>query len=92
MSLLNDIPRLKKLDRLIRFGATGSPDELAEKMNVSRATIFRVIARYKEEFDAPVYFDKRINSYCYEYPGKLIVRFIETGTDNHAQAGISCKK
>jgi len=77
MSFFADIQKLKKMDRLIRFRATGTPDELAAKMNVSRATLFRIIARYKEEFNAPVYFDKSINSYCYEYKGKLIVKFEE---------------
>ena len=82
MSLLNDVQKLKKLDRLIRYGVTGSPDELAEKMKVSRATIFRLIDRYKEEFGAPVYFDRSINSYCYEYPGKLVLKFQETNISN----------
>jgi hypothetical protein len=77
MNIVNDIPKLKKLDRLIRYAATGSPNELAEKMNVSRATIFRVIARLKSEFEAPIYFDKRLNSYCYEYHGKLITQWVE---------------
>ena len=75
MSLINDIPKFKKLDRLIRHGVTGTPDDLAKEMNVSRATIFRLIARLKEEFDAPIYFDRNINSYCYEYPGKLTIKF-----------------
>jgi len=69
------------MDRLIRFRATGTPDELAVKMNVSRATLFRIIARYKEEFDAPVYFDKSINSYCYQYQGRLIIKFEEDKKD-----------
>jgi len=77
MSLLNDVSKLKKLDRLIRHGTTGSPDELAKTMGVSRATIFRIMGRYKKEFDAPVYFDKSINSYCYDYSGKLVLKFVK---------------
>jgi len=77
MSLMNDVSQFKKLDRLIRHRVTGTPDELAEKMNVSRATVFRLIARYKEEFDAPVYFDRSLKSYCYEYAGKLNIKFEE---------------
>ena len=76
MSIINNIAKLKKLDRLIRFGITGSPNDLAEKMEVSRATIFRTIERLKTEFDAPIYFDKSINSYYYEVPGQLILRFV----------------
>ena len=82
MSLFNDIQKFKQLDRLIRFGETGPPDELAKKMQVSRATLFRIIDRFKKEFDAPIYFDKNINSYYYEYPGKLIIKFKETNPND----------
>ena len=77
MSFFANIEKLKKIDRLIRLRATGTPNELAAKINVSRATLFRIIVHYKEEFNAPVYFDKSINSYRYEYPGKLIITFEE---------------
>ena len=77
MNIINDISKLKQLDRLLRFSATGSPDDLAKKLNVSRATIFRTIALLKKEFDAPIYFDRSANSYCYEYPGKLVIQFVE---------------
>ena len=77
MSFLTEIAKFKKIDRLIRFRATVTPDELAAKLNVSRATFFRIIARYKEEFEAPVYFDRSINSYCYKYKGKLIIKWVE---------------
>ena len=82
MSLFNDIHKFKKLDRLIRFGTTGSPDELAGKMQISRATLFRIIDRFKKDFEAPIYFDRGINSYCYKYPGKLVIKFEKTNRNN----------
>ena len=79
---MNYILKIKELDRHIRRRATGSPKDLAEKMNISRATLFRLIAFYKKETNAPVYFDKSINSYCYEYPGTLTIKFIETKSED----------
>ena len=79
---MNYIVKIKELDRRIRRRATGSPKELAGKMNISRATLFRLITFYKKEMKAPVYFDKGINSYCYEYPGTLTIKFVETKSED----------
>jgi len=81
MNIINDIPKLKQIDRLLRHAATGSPKEFAEKMNVSRATIFRIIALLKEEFNAPIHFDRGLNSYCYKYHGKIVMQWIEEKLD-----------
>ena len=74
MSLIDDRQKLERLDQLIRLKATGSPDELAEKMGTSKRTIFRTINDLKE-IGCPIYFDKHKNSYCYQYAGKLIIKF-----------------
>lgn len=81
MNLLEDRHRLERLDQLIRLEVTGSPDELAEKMNVSRRTLFRTIESLKE-LGCPIYYNKHKNSYCYEYLGKLIIKFENNLLDN----------
>ncbi|MDL2314630.1 HTH domain-containing protein [Bacteroidales bacterium OttesenSCG-928-C19] len=74
MSLIDDRLKLERLDQLIRLKATGSPEELADKMNTSKRTIFRTINDLKE-IGCPIYFDKQKNSYCYQHPGKLMIKF-----------------
>jgi len=74
MSFINTIQDLERLDQLIRLKSTGSPDDLANKMGVSKRTVFNLISRLKE-LGCPVYFNCSINSYCYQNHGKLSFRF-----------------
>ena len=76
MNLLDEIYRLERLDGLIRLEITGNPDELAEKFQVSRRTAIRWVGILKE-MGCPVYFNRYKNSYCYEYPIKLIILTVE---------------
>jgi len=49
---------------LIRLKATGRPKQLAKRLEVSEATVFRIIETMKE-MDAPVYYDLTRQSYIY---------------------------
>jgi predicted DNA-binding transcriptional regulator YafY len=81
MDLINDRQTLERLDQFIRLEATGSPDKLAEKMNTSRRTLFRIIESLKD-LGCPIYYNRSKNSYCYKYPGKLIIKFENILFDN----------
>ncbi|MFZ6012051.1 MAG: helix-turn-helix domain-containing protein [Bacteroidota bacterium] len=59
------ITRLLKTDQLIRRKATGSPKELAEKLDISESTVYRVIKILKENMKLSVEFNKEHNSYVY---------------------------
>ena len=65
MRLYDQVAQLRRLDALIRRGATGSPDELARKLSVSRASVFRYLDELRA-FGAPVYYNKQRRSYCYK--------------------------
>ena len=83
MNLVDEMYRLDRLHQLIHFQNTGSINELAEKMQVSRRTALRLIGILKNEIGCPIYFNKYKNSYCYEYPIKLtIIKFENENTDN----------
>ena len=43
MELRNEIPRLNRLHRLIRMCNTGSPDELAQKLHISKRHLYNVL-------------------------------------------------
>jgi len=53
------------LDRLIYLGATGTPAELAEKLEISTGSLFQVIKVLKD-LKAPIVFDIAMQSYVYE--------------------------
>lgn len=62
--LTKQIALLERVDQLIRLKATGRPKNLAEKLEVSEATVFRMIETMKE-LNAPVYYDLARQSYAY---------------------------
>ncbi len=74
MRIIEDKNKLERLDQLIRLKMTGSPNELAFRLNTSKRTIYRTINALKE-LGCPVYFCKNRISYCYKTDGKLIIRF-----------------
>ncbi|KYG84753.1 hypothetical protein AWW67_01530 [Roseivirga seohaensis] len=65
--LIKKFEMVERVHHLIRKRATGTPEELAEKLGVSQATVFRIIEGMKS-LDAPVVYDFSIRSYYYEYP------------------------
>ncbi|MBS2209820.1 HTH domain-containing protein [Carboxylicivirga mesophila] len=51
--LTKTIELMERIDRLIKRNATGTPNELAERLNISKASLYRVIDVMKE-FGAPI--------------------------------------
>jgi len=62
--LVKQIALLERVDQLIRLKATGRPIQLAERLEVSEATVFRMIDTMKE-MNAPVCYDLVRQSYVY---------------------------
>lgn len=62
--LTKQIALLERVDQLIRLKATGRPRELAEKLQVSEATVYRMIETMKE-MNAPVCYNLTRQSYVY---------------------------
>ena len=75
MSRKVDLEKIARLDYLIRHKATGNPDELAERLDMSRSTLFDLIAYLKEEMNAPIVYDRDRLSYTYSYPPKFYLGF-----------------
>ncbi|MBN2237039.1 MAG: HTH domain-containing protein, partial [Bacteroidales bacterium] len=69
MNIINAKEALERIDQLIRHNATGSPKELASRLRITERTVYRIIRQLKE-IGFPIYFNKAIRSYCYEYEGK----------------------
>ena len=64
MNLLFTIERINQVDQLIRLKATGTPQELANRLDISVGSVYNLIKTLKD-FGAPVYYCKRRRSYCY---------------------------
>ncbi|MDR2057971.1 MAG: hypothetical protein LBP83_06785 [Dysgonamonadaceae bacterium] len=75
MKKLVDLVKLDRLDNLIRREATGTPDELAEKLRMSRSNLFEFISFLKYEMSAPIFYNKVKASYIYTYVPKFYLGF-----------------
>jgi predicted DNA-binding transcriptional regulator YafY len=69
------IKRFQTIDRLIQIKATGTSEQLAEKIGVSKRTIIEFINVMKET-GAPIYFCRIKKSYCYKEEGHFNISFI----------------
>jgi predicted DNA-binding transcriptional regulator YafY len=69
--------RIFRIDRLIRLKATGSPADLAQRLEISESGLYRYIS-YMRLMGAPIIFCKYRNSYMYEDNGKFQIGFMVT--------------
>lgn len=76
-----DLVQISRLDRLIRRKSTGSPEQLAEKLGLSRSSLFEIISYLKEEMEAPIRYDRHRLSYFYEYIPKFHLGFEQDRLD-----------
>jgi len=102
---LVDLAKISRLDALIRRKATGDPKELADKLEISRSSLFELISYLKEEMRAPIIYNRNRPSYVYEYTPRFCLDFknermntAETTdmylgkSDNNGKKTISCNK
>ncbi len=65
------IDTFQRIDRLMRMKATGTPNELARKLNVSPSTIYEYLLVMKNILKAPIAYCRVRKSYYYQKNGKL---------------------
>jgi len=56
---------MERADRLIRLKATGTAEEFAVQLGISRATVVRLL-KYLREKGASIKYCKHRRAYCYE--------------------------
>ena len=87
MNIFKKIQQLERLDQLIRLKATGSPSQLAQKMEVSERTIYNLIDTLKA-FGAPVLYSTSNQCYYYEYPVRFELGLtLEKDKQGHTKGG-----
>jgi len=62
---------LYTLHRLIDQKKTGAPNDLAQRLTMSRSTLYDLIASLRDEMHAPINYNKTITSYEYTYHPKF---------------------
>lgn len=86
--LIKQIELLERVDQLIRLKATGAPKQLAQRLEVSQATIFRIIETMKE-MNAPVCYDISRQSYIYTEIAKFKCGFYIQDLEAHEERNLS---
>ena len=71
MKRLVNLMNVVVLDNLIRTEVTGSPEELAKKLNISRTNFFDTISFLREEMQAPIIYDVKAKMYKYSFIPKF---------------------
>ena len=65
MKLKEKNEQVERVTQLIRLKATGTPDELAEKLKVCKRTLHNILATFKKE-GIEVYYCSNRRSYCFK--------------------------
>lgn len=60
--------RIERIDQLIRIRGTGTATELAEKLGISRKSVYNLLNEMKDR-GAPIKFDQFRGSYYYDEEG-----------------------
>ena len=61
-----DIRILIRIDELIRTKLTGTPKQLAQKLEIYERSVHYYIAFMKKEMKAPIVYDSKNETYLYE--------------------------
>lgn len=75
MALYNYLNRIQRMDSLIRRKCTGTPKELAEKLDISERWLYIFLDELKTDLNCPIRYDRKRRSYVYEEPGKIMIGF-----------------
>jgi len=77
MKFIEKLQVIERVDQLIRRKATGSPEALAEKLNVSRRCVYDIINVMKR-MDAPILYNASRKSYYYSHECNLMIGFVDS--------------
>jgi len=70
---IKNLERLQQIHRLIDTEKTGSPSELARKLNVSERLIYNLIEQLKD-YEAAICYDRRRKTYYYREEFQLKIK------------------
>jgi transcriptional antiterminator len=75
MNFIRQIERMQLLNKLIKDQRTGSPEELSERLGISRRQLYAYL-EYMKDFGLKICFSRKLNSfvYCDELEMKIDLR------------------
>lgn len=73
-----NISKIQQLIDLINVKTTGSPSELAKKLDVTERMTYKYLDILKSEFNAPLKYNRSIKSYVFTEAGEIDLKWQET--------------
>lgn len=70
MNIFSDLFLLQRIDHLVRTRATGTPCQLADRLNISERKVYRLLGNLRDQ-GFPIAFDKQTDSYYYTEQVKI---------------------
>lgn len=67
---------IKRIDSLIRKRATGSPEQMARRLGISRSTWFNYLNVLKDDLGFPIEYDRLAQTYYYSQPGTFKIGYV----------------
>jgi len=64
MKLLEQIDRINRLHEMIKYRRTGTPKELARRLNLSTSMIYKLMEELKLR-EAPIQYSRQLGTYYY---------------------------
>lgn len=93
MNLIRKIERIERLDKHLKGRMTGSPAELARKLNISKRQLFRTIEELKD-YGAPIAYSRSLRTFYYtkedfEIKTNFSIQFITERDAKYIYGGFS---
>ena len=79
MPITKHFDQLNRMHTLIKFRRTGTPDEFANRIGVSRSQMFKLLSQLRD-LGAPIYFSKLRQTYAYRRSVELRLGYTEVGS------------
>ncbi|GAA0891204.1 hypothetical protein GCM10009122_08830 [Fulvivirga kasyanovii] len=70
------LERIERMDKLIQRRSAGRAEDLSKRLGISKRSVFNMLRIMKEDFHAPIVFDRSLNTYKYEAEGSIVAAFV----------------
>lgn len=74
MTILKQMERINKANKLIMAERTGDPDQFAAQLGISRSQLYNIIDQFKD-FGAPLLYNKKDKTFFYNKPFSLELKY-----------------
>jgi hypothetical protein len=76
--IFDELFLFQRIDHLIRTRATGTPAQLASRLNICERDVYRLLADLRDQ-GFPIAYDKQADTYYYMEPVKLDISIVVGG-------------